>query len=206
MKTPNTNLSLLTHPDVVRAIRGVLVSKRWRRQDLEDGIQDVHMKALAAFERGAPVPEDVGAMRALCVKIAENHAIDALRAAGRRTRDFVGPCDPDEYGPLHYGEEERDPADLRRQFDVLVSLFREGAMPEEGFEILEGVASGSTLLEIADELGLTRQIVRWRLDKMRTVFRRRMLELGRWPTKDFLHLVASAAPALALVHARRRAA
>ncbi len=205
MNTPNTNLSFLTHPDVVGAIRAALVSKGWRRQDIEDGVQDVYVKALTAFKRGAPVPEDVGAMRSLCATIAENHAIDALRAAARRRRDLVGPCDPDEYAPLHYGAEERDPVDLRRQLEVLVALFLEGAMPEEGFEILEGVASGSTLLEIADELGLTRQIVRWRLDKMRRVFRRRMLELGRRPTKDFLRLVASAAPVLALNEPRRAA-
>ena len=152
MKTPNPALPsyfptpkpadpgpLLTHPDNRRVIEGTLLAQGTRRQDLQDAVQDVYVKALTSFQR-SPAPPDLERMKAFCALIARNHAIDELRKADFRKRDLVGTCDPDEYTPLEYGAAQRDPVDAGRQLEVLAQLFREGRMPEDGVEVLEGVA------------------------------------------------------------------
>ncbi len=131
-------------------------------------------------------------MAALCAEIARNYAIDEARAASRRRRDFVGPCeDADQLAPLHYGKEQRDPIDARRQLEVLASLFREGRMPVYGVDILEGVASRCTYLEIGEELGLTARAVQGRMETMRDAFRARMARLGMLPSMQPLGVIVA---------------
>jgi len=98
-------------------------------------------------------------------KMARNLAVDRVRAWDRRRRDFVDDCgDPDAYTPLEYGAEQRDAVDARRQLDVLAQLFRQ--MPEHGLDILEGIAGGCSMKEIAGDLGITERAVEGRLGTM----------------------------------------
>jgi DNA-directed RNA polymerase specialized sigma24 family protein len=136
-------------------------------------------------------------MKALCAKIARDHAIDLLRKADKRRRDFVGRCDPDEYTPLEYGAKQRDPVDAGRQLEVLAQLFRERRMRRDGVDILEGVASRCTHQEIAEDLGITDQAVKGRLGTMRRVFRARMARLGLLPGMQPLHVIVSVPAAIA---------
>jgi DNA-directed RNA polymerase specialized sigma24 family protein len=136
-------------------------------------------------------------MKAFCALIARNHAIDELRKADFRKRDLVGTCDPDEYTPLEYGAAQRDPVDAGRQLEVLAQLFREGAMPAGGVDILEGVASRCTHDEIAEDLGITGRAVENRLGTMRRVYRARLARLGMLPWMVPLRAVASTPDAIA---------
>ena len=211
MKTP---ISFLTHPEVAPVIRGALIAggfephddlaaarrkaARGRQQfSVQDGIQDVYVKVLVAVRKGAVVTPDLRAMKALCAKIATNHAIDVLRKEGKRKRDFLGRCDADEYTPLEYGVEQRDPVDAARQLEVLAQLFREGRMPEDGVDILEGVASRCTHEEIAQDMGTTDRAVEWRMGVMRKTFRARMAKLGMLPGMLPLRVIVSAPAAIA---------
>jgi RNA polymerase sigma factor (sigma-70 family) len=208
MKTPNPALpsyfptpkpadpgALLTHPDNRRVIEGTLLAQGTRRQDLQDAVQDVYVKALTSFQR-SPAPPDLERMKAFCALIARNHAIDELRKADFRKRDLVGTCDADQYTPLEYGAAQRDPVDAGRQLEVLAQLFREGRMPEDGVDILEGVASRCTQEEIAQDLGITVDAVDRRLRTMRKAFRQRMAKLGMLPDMQSLLAIVSAPGAI----------
>ena len=170
---------------------------------MQDGVQDVYVKLLTAFSKGAAVPDDLDAMRALCVTVAKNLVISGRRKAATRKKYLAGRCDPDEYSPLEYGAEQRDPVDAGRQLEVLAQLFREGRMPEHGVDILEGMASRCTYQEIAEDLEITALAVRGRLDTMRKVFRVRMAKLGILPGMQPLRVIVSAPAAIATL---RRAA
>jgi FixJ family two-component response regulator len=60
---------------------------------------------------------------------------------------------------------------------VLEDLFRDGEMPEGGQQILQGVASGRTHDEIADDLGITPDQVEGRARMMRGRLRARLAKL-----------------------------
>ena len=199
-------LGLLERRFTFPGIRGCAV--HWMRRAVRVLAAEVaremgDVKVLTALGKGAAVPDDVGAMRALCVTVAKNKVIDEGKKAAKRKKDFVGPCDPDEYTPLEYGAEMRDPVDAGRQLEVLAQLFRDGRMPEHGVDILEGVASRCTHQEIGDDLGITDRAVEWRLGVMRRAFRSRMARLGIWPGMQPLHLIVSEPGAIAVL---RRAA
>jgi DNA-directed RNA polymerase specialized sigma24 family protein len=130
-------------------------------------------------------------MIALCAEIARNHAIDLARKADCRKRDLLARCDRDEYCPPQFGTKQRDPVDAGRQLEVLAQLFREGRMPDGGVEILEGIASGRSYEELAMGLGITDENARWRMRRMRTVFRARMAKLGMLPGVLPLQVVAA---------------
>ena len=51
-------------------------------------------------------------------------------------------------------------------------------MPEQGEEILVGVADGLSHEEIAEETGLSKRQVRYRVERMRELFAARLAELG----------------------------
>jgi RNA polymerase sigma factor (sigma-70 family) len=196
-KTDDPIKRWLPHPDVARGICFVLFAKGYDKQDLEDGLQDVYLKALQVFRRIKP-PADLAGMRAFCRKLARDMAIDRLRRADRRKRDFVGLCeDPDEFTPLEYGAEQRDPVDGRRQLAVLAELFRDDCMPEHGVEILEGVACGCTHPQIGEDLGITADTVEGRMRMMRDRFRSRMAKLGMLPGVLPLHVIVSQPAAIA---------
>ena len=143
-------------------------------------------------------------MRKFCAKIARDHAIDALRRAAKRERDFVGHCDPDASTQLEYGAARRDPVDARRQIEVLAQLFREDKMPERGVDILLEFASGTTYADIGEDLGISPDRVEWCMRTMPKVFRRRMVKLWMWPGMDLLRLV-SPPPGAATSNRSRRA-
>jgi DNA-directed RNA polymerase specialized sigma24 family protein len=128
--------------------------------------------------------------------IARNHAIDLLRSAEKNARDLVGRCDADEYTRLEYGAEQRDPVDAGRPLEVLAQLFREGRMPQDGVDILEGVASRCTQEEIAQDLGITVDAVDRRMRTMRKAFRLRMARLGMLPDMQPLLAILSAPGAI----------
>jgi DNA-directed RNA polymerase specialized sigma24 family protein len=170
--------SLLHHPVVRACIAAILRSFGIvNKHDLEDAVADVQLRALESFQRRPP-PTELGAMRALCAKIAQNYGIDRGRKLKFREQYDTGLCaEPDEHGPLCNGE-PRDPVDERRQLEALGALFQEGAMPEHGAEILHGVASGESLAEIGQDLGITADTVRSRLRKMRSLFSARLAGIG----------------------------
>ena len=103
----------LPHPEVARAICGALLASGIGGKNVQDAMQDVFVKALAAFRSGTPVPADLRAMKAYCAAIAKNHAIDTRRKADRRKQDLLAAVDPEEYAPLEYGAERRDLVDAR---------------------------------------------------------------------------------------------
>src|SRR5580693_2741396 len=111
----NKPIPFLTHPEVAEAIVALLRASGVREQDVQDGVQDVYVKVLTAFSQGVAVPDDPDAMRALCVTVAKNHVISGRRKAATRKKYLVGRCDPEEYTPLEYGAEQRDPVDAGRQ-------------------------------------------------------------------------------------------
>jgi len=205
-KTDDPIQKWLPHPEVARAICAALALHGMLPQDLQDGLQDVYLKALTAFRGGnARVPADLRAMKAYCATIAKNHALKTRRDAARQSEDFAGNCDPDEYTPLEYGvTRERDPVDRRRQLEVLAQLFREGRMPEHGVDILEGIASRCKLEKIAADLGITDRAVEGRIGTMRDLFRARIVRLGLVPGVEPLLLTIVSRPGA--IETLRRAA
>lgn len=191
-KTDDPIQRWLPHPEVARGICGVLVAYGYTQNDLQDGLQDVYLKALRAFRRIKP-PADLPGMKALCRKMARDMAIDRLRKAARRERDFVGLCeDPDEFTPLEYGApRQRDAVDAARHLEVLAQLFRDRCMPEHGVDILEGIASRCTMQEVAEDLGITMWAVKGRLDTMRDAYRARLARLGMLPRMQCLRVIVS---------------
>ncbi len=173
----------LPHPETARAICGTLFVNGMPEQELQDGLQDVYVRALTAFGKpGTRVPADLREMKAFCAAIAKKHAMATLRKESRRERlGHAGICeeDADEHTPLEYGAPvQRDPVDAARQLEVAAQLFREGRMPEQGVDILEGVAEGRTHEEIAQQLRITADTVEGRMRMMRDRYRSRMAKAG----------------------------
>ncbi len=183
----------LPHPENARGICAALDAHGIARTELQDAMQEVYVKVLTAFREGeTPVPADLRAMKAYCATAAKNYAIDTLRTAAGPAEVFVDNCEnPDEFTPLEYGAQQRDPVDADRQLEVLAQLFRDGRMPKDGVDILEGVASRCSLRKVAEDLGIGRWAVRGRMDTMRKVFRERMVELGMLPSMQPLRLIVS---------------
>jgi len=193
----------LPHPEVARAICGALRANGVGRCDVEDRLQDVYVKVLTAFREGGAVPPpDLRAMKAYCATAAKNLVIDLRREAEKRKRDLAEPCERDEYG---MGEpdcaEPHERVDAVRQVEVLASLFREGRMPRDGVVILQGVAAGHSYGEIAKGLGISKDLVEWRMREMRRVCQERMAKLGMVPTMKPLRLVVSNPFAMTLLRA-----
>jgi DNA-directed RNA polymerase specialized sigma24 family protein len=187
----------LPHPENARAICAALFANGLPQQELQDGMQDVFLRALTAFRRGARVPADLREMKAFCAAIARRYAMATRRRDARRERfGYAGTCDADEYTELEYGApEQHDPVDagrhLERQLEALAKLFREGRMPEHGLEILEGLASDRSRKEIASDLGITDRAVAGRMGTMLENLRKHMGRLGVAPGMDGLRLVVS---------------
>ncbi len=195
--TSNPN-RLIAHPEVARATCGTLRMKGIGKPDVEDAQQEVYARALRFFRiKPDRAPTELENMKALCAVIARRYAIDQLRKAKRRQKDLETRCERAEYGVVERPSVAKcDPVDAERQLDVLAGLFRDGQMPEDGLEILEGIASKCTLEEIGDDLGITLWAVRGRLDTMRKKFRQRMAKLGLLPSMQSLTVVVSSPAAI----------
>jgi DNA-directed RNA polymerase specialized sigma24 family protein len=190
-------------PAVMLADKGLakLISKTLRvhgtpAQDIEDARQDVYVKVLVAIQHGA-APANLDEMAALCAKIAYCHAMSVLRKLTVRAQDMVAGCEPDELAPLNAHVEQRDPIDAGRELEVLAQLFREGRMPADGVDILEGVASRCTWAEIATPLEISEDLAEWRYREMKERYRRRMAKLGLLPDMIPLRLIVSKPGAIA---------
>lgn len=189
----------LPHPENAHVICAVLFLNGLPEQDLQDGLQDVFVRALTAFKRGARVPADLREMKAFCAAIAKKYAMATYRLNARRgRRGHAGICegDADEYTQLEYGVPERhDAVDTERhlegQLEVLEALFKERRMPERGLEILEGIAGNRSRKEIASELGISDRAVQGRMGTMLEKLRKRVGQLGPVPEMDCLRLVVS---------------
>jgi RNA polymerase sigma factor (sigma-70 family) len=190
--------SLLTHPEVAKTIYRALRSKGIREHDVPDGLQEVYLRALRFFRvKPAVAPTELENMKAFCARVACNYAIDQLRKGKKRQQELDAQCDREEYGVVERESvPRRDPVDAGRQLEVLAELFREGRMPDDGVEILEGIASKCTLDEIGQDLGITLWAVRGRLDTMRKVFRQRMAKLGMSPGMQSLAIIVSSPTAI----------
>jgi len=179
----------LTDTAVAKIITKMLRDQGVPAGDIEDARQDVYAKALVAIRRGRAPAEPEG-MKNFCVKIAEDYAIDLLRKADVRAMVLVEGCRPEELAPLRSSRAQRDPVDAGRQLEVLAQLFRERKMPADGVDILEGVACRCTHGQIALDLGIEPNLVKWRLHQMRKVYRRRLVTLlrtasrGTWRKSD----------------------
>jgi hypothetical protein len=55
----NQTMKSLTDPQVADAIARALLAMGVKRQDVQDGVQDVYVQVLAAFRRGAAIPADL---------------------------------------------------------------------------------------------------------------------------------------------------
>ena len=185
----------LPHPENARGICAALGAYGIPRNEIQDAMQEVYVKVLEAFRESKPpipIPADLRAMKAYCATAAKNYAIDTLRTAAGPAEVFVDSCEnPDEFTPLEYGAQQRDPVDADRQLEVLAQLFREGRMPKDGVDILEGVASRCSLKKIGEDLQISKAAVRGRMDTMRKFFRERMEELGLLPWTQPLRLIVS---------------
>ncbi len=169
--------ALAADPAVAKVVRGTLRKYGRKAAQLEEDVAEVVTQAIEAARRG-PMPKSLGAWKALATTIAPRYAIDAGRADGVRRRRGGKLCgEPDLYGPLEF-ETPRDPVDTKRFLAVLKELFDSGKMPEQGAEILWGVAEGVTQREIAEETGLSEDQVDTRLRRMRRKFRLRLEALG----------------------------
>jgi len=193
----------LPHPEVARAVCGALRANGVSRCDVEDRLQDVYVKVLTAFREGGAVPPpDLRAMKAYCAIAAKNLVIDLRREAEKRKRDLAETCERDEYG---MGEpdcaEPHDRVGAVRQVEVLASLFREGHMPRDGVFILEGVAKGRSYGEIAKDLGIARDLVRWRMREIRRICQERMETLGMVPRMPSLRVIVCEPSAIPLLRA-----
>jgi RNA polymerase sigma factor (sigma-70 family) len=189
---------LLVHPEVARSTCAALMAKGIRKQDVQDALQEVYMRALRFFRvKPDAAPTELGNMQAFCARVARNHAVDQYRKAKTRKTDLEAHCDREEFGMVErQSVPRRDPIDAQRQLEVLADLFREGRMPEGGIEILERIASKCTLDEIGQDLGITLWAVRGRVDTMRKTFRQRMAKLGLLPSMQSLTLVVSSPTAI----------
>jgi RNA polymerase sigma factor (sigma-70 family) len=186
----------LTHPEVARAICGTLARFGIRRHDTEDGLQEVYLKALEAFRSGTKVPESLESMKIYCAAIARNHAFDERRKAAVRARDLAEPIELEEHVSIEHRAEKRDTVDAGRQLELLAALFREGKMPKNGVEILEALAGGCSQEEIAEELGVTLDVVKGRLRMMRDRFCARVEDPVHRPGAKVLSLdLVAALPA-----------
>ena len=114
---------------------------------------------------------------------------------------MLAAVDPEEYAPLEYGAERRDPADARGQLQVLADLFREGRMPQDGATILEGVATRASYKEIAEGLGISEELARWRMREMTRIYRHRMAKLGILPGTSPLRAVVQLPSAIPVLRA-----
>jgi DNA-directed RNA polymerase specialized sigma24 family protein len=193
-RTPAENRALgalLAHRENAKLICWTLLRYGWPRQDVEDGRQDVYVKALESFQ-GKPPPDTLERMMALCSVIAKNHAIDAKREAAARRADLEAPCKRADYGLVEREVPRRDSVDAGKQLELLADLFREGEMPKDGVDILEGVASGRSYDEIGQALAITKESAEARMRQMKKVWRRRLVKLGMWPGMDLLKVVSSA--------------
>jgi len=193
----------LPHPEVARAICGALFANGVSRRDLEDRLQDVYVKALTAFrEGGTAAPTDLRAMKAFCATVAKNFAIDLIREAEKRKRDLEAPCKRKEYGVAEPDSAELDDrADAARRIEVLATLFRQGHMPRDGVAILEGVAAGFSYTAIARKLGISKDLVKWRMREMRRMCREHMAKLGMPGAMPRLRLVVSNPSAMPMLRA-----
>ena len=138
-------------------------------------------------------------MMALCSVIAKNHALDQLRKAKTQKEDREAKCKREEYGWVERERVTRDPVDTERQLEVLADLFREGRMPERGVDILHGLMLGCTFGRIAEAIGISEELAKWRMREMKRIFRERLEELGMLLRMKPLRLIVSEPSAIALL-------
>ena len=97
--------------------------------------------------------------------------------------------------------EPHDRVDAVRQVEVLASLFREGRMPRDGVVILQGVAAGRSYGEIAKGLGISKDLVKWRMREIRRICQERMAKLGMVRGMQPLRLIVCDPSAMPLLRA-----
>ena len=143
-RAPGCPQAMLTHKDVVRTIESALTRRGIPRQDREDGVANVQVRALERL-RKRPAPADLPGWKKLCHVIAVAYAKDVRRKHERRAEYDQGPCeDPDAHvADLHH-ELRRHPVDSQRLLDILETHLRQAKVPDLAFTILEAKAAGDT--------------------------------------------------------------
>jgi DNA-directed RNA polymerase specialized sigma24 family protein len=171
-------IAMIHHPEVVRPIKTTLRSFGVKKQDLEDGVAEVQTRTLE-YLRGKALPTETEQWVALCVTITRSWRLDEKKKQKTDEKYCEGLCeDPDQRIGIEPEVGGRDVLDARRMVRELEAQFDAGEMPEKGDEILDCVQAGMKYPEIAAELGLTKETVRWRLRDMRELFKARLGKLG----------------------------
>jgi DNA-directed RNA polymerase specialized sigma24 family protein len=169
----------VVNPDIVGAVTRYGARNGVFEQDLADYVAEVQTRAIEHVEANG-APKDAAGWEGMMIRIARNYLCDRCDKRKTAKKWNAGLCEaPDDFVPLGAGEgEEKDPVDRRRQLTVLLEMFERGEMPEQGREILEGVADGMKAPAIGAELGLPAKEVRRRLTVMRRSYFKRLHVLG----------------------------
>ena len=118
--------ALLTHPDVLASLTGLLVKRGIRRDELEDAVAEVQLRALETVKDSDP-PAEIPAWKALCNRIALRYLVDRHRRAKVRDQYEGDLCEnPDAHSRLDPGE-LHDPIDARKQLEEIGHMIELGA-------------------------------------------------------------------------------
>jgi RNA polymerase sigma factor (sigma-70 family) len=167
---PAVELKWLTDQEVVRAIRKMLFRRGVAPGDLDDGVADVQTRILEMLRVGPP-PSGLSEWTALAMTVAKHFAFDEGRKRVVRNA-LEEPLEDESEAYVEEDGRDEDPVDAKRLLAVLGDLLEAGQVPPLSSEILCLAAEGYTDPEIAERLGVTKDVVR----KRRHVARRRM----RW--------------------------
>jgi DNA-directed RNA polymerase specialized sigma24 family protein len=174
----NSTIKMIHAPEVVRPIQTTLRSFGVKKQDLEDGVAEVQTRTLE-YLRDKPLPTETEQWVALCVTIARSWRLDEKKKHKTDSKYCEGLCeDPDQHIGLEPEGGVCELLDARRMLRELEARFDAGEMPDKGDEILDCMQAGMSYPETAVELGITADVARMRLRRMRELFKARLGRLG----------------------------
>jgi len=174
----NSTIKMIHASEVVRPIQTTLRSFGVKKQDLEDGVAEVQTRTLE-YLRDKPLPAEIEQWVALCVTIARSWRLDEKKKQKTDRKYCEGLCeDPDQHIGLEPERGVCELLDARRMLRELEAQFDAGEMPDKGDEILDCMQAGMSYPETAVELGITADVARMRLRRMRELFKARLGRLG----------------------------
>ena len=184
-------IHLIHHADVIRPIKTTLRSFGVPKRDLEDGVAEVQTRTLE-YLQGKALPEGIEQWVALCTTIARNWRLNEKEKRKTEQKYCTGLCEePDNYvgieRPRRSARRRRRPSDGGGPAGH-VRCRRDAG---EGRRDPRLRAGRNDRPETATELGITLDAVRWRLDRMRDVFERRLATLGLTAMMLLLVLLAA---------------
>ena len=166
MNAPAMSSALFRHPDVVKVIRAVLMSKGISHEDpLADGIADVIAKAHARVMKTGRPPADVKEAIPIVRSIAEKHTSGMRRDYARGKKVIAGPTgEADEHAPESIGG--MAPSDAKRIVQAVVEELAAGGAVTT-LDTLHDIGAGVPQNELADEQGISPAALRKRVQTTR---------------------------------------